>query len=97
MAQAWMIVERVENWEVDEANKFSFFGLPKRYRRLAGEIAKGDLVFTYVSSGRSAFADIRKVRDDGLRQLRVQSYDAAFAFCFSTERGCQERCVSRFL
>jgi hypothetical protein len=81
----WMIVERAENHEIDTANKFAFFGLPNRYRKLASSIEKGDLVFCYVSSGRSAFADIREVQETGLKRLKVQSYDAAFAYYFSTK------------
>jgi len=84
MAQSWLIVERDENWKVDAANRFSFFGLPNRYQKFAAEIAKGDLVFCYVSSGKSAFADIRIVQETGLKRLKVQSYDSAFAFYFST-------------
>jgi hypothetical protein len=80
----WLIIERFENWEVDAANNFSFFGLSHRYRKLGAEIAAKDLVFGYVSSGRSAFADIRMVRETGLKRLKVQSYDSAFAYFFST-------------
>lgn len=82
--QAWLIVERLENWEVDKANNFSFFGLSERYRKTASEIKKDDLVFCYVSSGISAFSDIRLVSDATLRQLKTQSYNSAFANCFAT-------------
>ncbi len=84
MPQAWIIIERFENWEVDEANKFSFFGLSNRYRNVASEIAAKDVIFSYVSSGRSAFADMRIVREAGLKTLKIQSYDSPFAFYFST-------------
>ncbi len=82
--QGWMIIERLENWEVDASNNFSFFGLKERYRKSAGEIAAGDLVFCYVSSGRSAFADIRLVKETGLRPLKVQPYYSAFPYSFAT-------------
>lgn len=83
--QGWLIIERIENWEVDAANKFAFFGLSERYRKIAAELAAGDLVFCYVSSGRSAFSDIRMVQETGLKRLKVQSYDSAFSFYFSTK------------
>jgi hypothetical protein len=85
MGQSWLIIERFENWEVDAANNFSFFGLSDRYRKLAAEIAEKDLVFCYVSSGRSAFSDIRMVQETGLKRLKVQSYDSAFSLYFSTK------------
>jgi hypothetical protein len=84
MSQPWMIIERFENWKIDEANHFSFFGLSNRYRRVAREILAKDLIFSYVSSGRSAFADMRIVQETGLKTLKVQSYDSPFAFYFST-------------
>jgi hypothetical protein len=84
MAQGWMIIERFENWEVDKAKNFAFFGLPERYRKTAGEVAEGDLVFCYVSSGRSAFSDIRVVKQTGLQKMKIQSYDDNFAYFFST-------------
>jgi hypothetical protein len=84
MAQGWLIIERFENWKVDEAKKFAFFGLPHRNRNVAAEIAKGDLVFCYVSSGRSAFSDIRVVQETGLKKMKIQSYDDNFAYYFST-------------
>lgn len=84
MQQSWLIIERIENWEVDAANSFSFFGLSDRYRKPAGQIEKGDLVFCYVSSGKSALSDIRAVQETGLKPLKVQSYDSAFALYFST-------------
>ena len=84
LMQGWMIVERLENWKVDEANNFAFFGLKERYRKIAGEIAAGDLVFCYVSSGRSSFADIRLVKEAGLRPLKMQPYYLAYSHSFAT-------------
>jgi hypothetical protein len=85
MAQGWLIVERIENWEVDASNDFSFFGLSSRYSRTVAEIAENDLVFCYVSSGLSAFSDIRIVQETGLKTLKNQSYDSAFPYYFSTK------------
>jgi hypothetical protein len=73
MAQGWLIIERLENWEVDKAKNFAFFGVPERARKTAAEIAEGDLVFCYVSSGRSAFSDIRVVKEAGLQKMKIQS------------------------
>jgi hypothetical protein len=38
MAQGWMIIERIENWEVDAASNFAFFGLPARLRRMKAHV-----------------------------------------------------------
>ncbi|KAF0207150.1 MAG: hypothetical protein FD139_3568 [Methylocystaceae bacterium] len=84
MGQGWLIIERFENWEVDAANNFSFFGLPSRHRKIATEIVKGDRVYCYVSSGRSSFSDIRVVQETGLKRLKEQAYDSAYTFAFST-------------
>jgi len=85
MPQSWLIIERYENWQVDFANNFSFFGLSDRYKRSASEIAVGDLLFCYVSSGKSSFSDIRLIQEKGLKRLKVQSYDSSFANSFSTK------------
>lgn len=84
MTQGWLIIERLENWKVDAANNFSFFGLPNRSRKIAAEIKARDYIICYVSSGLSVFSDIRVVQDTGIRQLKNQSYDSAYPFFFST-------------
>src|SRR5262249_1509688 len=84
MARAWLIVERLQNWKVDEENGFSFFGLSDRYRKISSEIAANDLIICYVSGGPRAFSDIRMVKESGLRELEKQSYKSNFAYCFST-------------
>jgi hypothetical protein len=87
MQQDWMIVERLENWEADQKNGFSFFGLSDRYRNIASQINKGDKVFCYVSSAIGAFSDIRVVRDSGIKQMSQDTlhiYNKHFAFCFTT-------------
>jgi len=46
---------------------------------------EGDFVFCYVSSGISAFSDIRTVQSGGLRPLRgVVDYDSSFDFFIPT-------------
>ena len=70
--QHWLIIERVDNWEADRENGFSFFGLPPRYRNVSSAIKKGDKVYCYVSSGISAFADIRVVRDAGIKEMKAE-------------------------
>jgi hypothetical protein len=88
MGQSWLIIERIENWKADQKSEFSFFGLPDRYRKTASEIRKGDKVFCYVSSGISAFSDIREVRDTGIKRVKAQSrediYDTNFGYYFTT-------------
>ena len=88
MEQNWLIVERVENWEVDQQNGFAFFGLPPRYKNVSCEIKSGDKVYCYVSSGISAFSDIRVVRDAGIKEIKEDSfhdvYNRNFAYYFTT-------------
>jgi hypothetical protein len=88
MEQHWLIVERVENWEADQMNGFSFFGLPPRYKGVSSNINKGDKVYCYVSSGISAFSDIRVVCDTGIKELKEGSfhdvYNRNFAYYFTT-------------
>ena len=83
----WMIVERVENWEADRNNRFSFFGLPRRYRKIASEIRKGDRLYCYVSRGIGAFADIRVVRDAEIKEMQEDSwldiYHRVFEYYFT--------------
>jgi len=84
MTQGWLIIERIDNWHIDSANNFSFFGLKSRYRKLAAGVKEKDLIFCYVSSGLSSFADIRVVQEAGLKPLKDQSYWDAFPLFFST-------------
>lgn len=82
----WLIVERLENWEVDRDSDFSRFGLPERLERRASEVRKGDRLVAYVSSGISAFADVRQATSDGVEKLRFGGdYDTAFPICIRTE------------
>jgi len=74
MDQDWLIIERLENWEADQANGFSFFGLPRRYKTSASEIKKGDKVYCYVSSRISAFSDVREVTAAGIKHVKPDSH-----------------------
>ena len=86
MQQTWIIIERFENWQVDSANKFAFFGISSRHENIARKVSKGDLLFCYVSSGMSAFSDIRRARETGIKPLRVYTdYDTALPSCILTE------------
>jgi hypothetical protein len=86
--QHWLIVERFENWEADKSNSFAFFGLPPRYGSTSVQMKKGDQVYCYVSSGISAFSDVRIVREAGVKKLKPGSfediYNRDFAYYFST-------------
>jgi hypothetical protein len=84
MTQGWLIIERLENWEFDAANNFAFFGLKSRYRKVVAEIQPDDSIICYVSSGISAFSDIRVVQDAALGHLKNHSYDRAFPYFLST-------------
>jgi hypothetical protein len=87
MEQHWLIVERLENWEADKQNRFSLFGLPRRYRNVASQVKRGDRVYCYVS-GIGAFSDIRAVRDPGVKEVKEDSfhdiYSRNFPYYFTT-------------
>jgi predicted RNA-binding protein len=81
----WLLVERLENWEVDRKEGFRRFGLPARKQRLAEQMRKGDKLIFYVSSGLSQFADIREVSEDGVFALGTGGgYDTAFPLFIAT-------------
>lgn len=65
----WLLVERLENWLLDEKRLFTEFGLPDRKMRMGSEIKKGDLLIFYVSDGISSLADIREAQLDGIAKL----------------------------
>lgn len=75
----WLIVERYENWLVDQSEGFSRFGLPERKKPIADQIKKNDVLVVYVSSGMSALSDARLVTEDGASLLgRSGNYDMAY-------------------
>lgn len=81
----WMIVESPDNWKIDRANGFTYFGVTARYEYLKDRVKAGDRLFAYVT-GKGGFSDIRQVTKDGLRKLRLGGdYDMALPFCLDTE------------
>lgn len=86
MSNYWIIVERIENWETDYASGFKQFGLPERKRKMASKIQPGDILVTYVSSGFSMIADLRRVTDAKSKKLHFGGdYDTAFPIALQTE------------
>ena len=84
--QCWLIVERLENWEVDRRSEFRFFGLPDKLAQRASHIRTGDHFVVYVSSGISSFVGIRRATSDKLAKLSFGGdYDTAFPICVRTE------------
>lgn len=85
MSSSWLLVERLENWNVDAAEGFQRFGLSEYKTKLAEQIKTGDRLIVYVSSGISAFSDIRESVSDGYKRLRFGGdYDTAFPISIST-------------
>lgn len=81
----WLLVERVENWEVDKREGFRRFGLSDAKRVLGSQIKKGDTLVFYISSGVSRFSDIREATKDGTDKLgSVGEYDTGFPLSIST-------------
>lgn len=85
MPNYWLLIERIENWRIDQTEGFRGFGIPERKRKVAEKIKKDDLLIFYVSSGISALADVRKATEDGVFTLRYGGgYDVAYPFCIRT-------------
>ncbi len=82
----WLLVERLENWEVDRMEGFRRFGLPEKKKRWADEMKTGDKLIFYVSSGMSRFADVREVIKEGTFRLGASgAYDTAFPLFIATK------------
>lgn len=85
MTAYWMIVERLENWEADASDGFRRFGIPERSLKSARRMRKGDLLICYVSSGISAFSDLREIVEDAPKPSRRDDrYDTAFPYHVAT-------------
>lgn len=81
----WLVVERLENWEVDRREGFTQFGIPDSRVSIANRIAHRDLLVFYVSSGVSCFADVREATANGIQKLRMGGqYDTAYPWKLST-------------
>jgi hypothetical protein len=85
MANYWLIVERYANWQVDRSENFYRFGIPDKKVPLARTIRPGDILVTYISGGKSAFSDMRRVLSPPIIALKQGGpYDAAFSTAIST-------------
>jgi hypothetical protein len=84
-AQFWLVVESPKNWEIDQRDGFTSFGIGEKKQKLANRIQKGDTIFVYVP-GRGCFSDIRRATQSGVRKLPGGgSYDRPYPLCISTE------------
>ena len=84
--QTWMAVERLENWEADQATGFTMFGIPERVRKRVESIREVDLIVAYVSSAINSLANIRRITTPTIEKLGfVRGYDDIFPFCIRTE------------
>jgi predicted RNA-binding protein len=82
----WLLVERLENWEVDKKEGFCRFGIPNQRRGLADQMKSGDKLVFYVSGGISKFSDIRELTADGTFKLGTSgAYDTAFPLSIATK------------
>lgn len=85
--QAWLIVQRIENWRVDYSGNFSNVGLPASRIKMAKQIEVGDRLVTYIASRRSAISDIREVTSvtQSRRAPQAQAgYDGVYPFVLKT-------------
>lgn len=81
----WLFVERMEHWQIDEAEGFARFGLSPAAAKRAAEIQAGDRLVFYISSGVSAFSDIREALSGDIEKLRFGGdYDTAYPYAIRT-------------
>ena len=81
----WLLIERLENRIVDENEGFRQFGIPARREGMASQIRTGDYLIFYVSSGVSAFSDVRIATANGVQRLpHGGDYDTAYPVALST-------------
>jgi predicted RNA-binding protein len=82
----WLLVERLDNWQIDRLGEFQQFGLPNLRRKLGKQIKRGDLLIFYVSSGISSFADVREAVEDGVSKLGIEGdYDRPYPWRVKTK------------
>jgi predicted RNA-binding protein len=82
----WLLVERLENWQIDQRESFRRFGIPARKAKVASGIRRGDLLIFYISSSISAFSDVREAIADGTQTLRFGGdYDTPYPISVGTK------------
>jgi hypothetical protein len=82
----WLLTERLENWNIDNNEGFTRFGVPDYTLKKAKTVKAGDFLVVYVSSKISAFSDIRQALSDGTTKLlHGGDYDTAFSSCLKTK------------
>ncbi|ELG9628841.1 hypothetical protein ROM75_002400 [Vibrio vulnificus] len=80
----WLLVERYDNWKVDQGNDFAYLGVSPKKLKTAQRMNEGDTLITYVS-GVKAFSDIRRIESVELIKLKVQyDYDEPFNVAIKT-------------
>lgn len=81
----WLLVERYDNWKVDENSGFLQLGVSPKKLPTAQRMEKGDVLVTYVS-GIKAFSDVREITSDAPIKLKVKyDYDEPFAMALNTK------------
>jgi EVE domain-containing protein len=81
----WLVVERLENWERDSRGGFATHGVAESKATMARRLKPGDQLLVYVSSGVSAFADVREVGSSELmRTAGRDEYARKFPLSIST-------------
>jgi hypothetical protein len=81
----WLVVERLENWKIDEAGGFCQFGLSHQKEVIGRKVKKGDWLIFYVSSSIAAFSDVREATADGVSpSAHYTGYDLPFPWRLET-------------
>lgn len=80
--QAWIVVERYDNWLMDKNRGFDVIGFPKSSKTLASQITKGDRLVVYIASSKSVIAGIHEVTSDTFYTSNDLLWDEIFPFRF---------------
>ncbi len=82
--QAWLIVQRLENWRATKKLAYSKLGFADWMKAWAGKMVVGDSIFLYVASNKSVVAAHLRVSSKPFRES-VGHWDEPFPIRVRTE------------
>lgn len=80
----YLIVERYENWVIDENNNFRSFGFSEYFMPSFSRMDAGDFLIFYVSSGISSFSDVRTIESNKIISPKQKIYDEPYPYAIKT-------------
>ena len=82
----WLVVERLENWERDRHSGFTCHGFARRKEGILRRLKQDDWLIVYVSSGISAFSDVRRVKSANPQEaIATDAYSREYPLTIQTE------------